>query len=271
MHDNRYFYRLLVVTLSLLMFSVQAQADPVVWFDEAHAQAFKVGKQGDLQLSALGEVFQRADFRVEAGARELTPAFLKGKHALIISGPFKPLSPAEVTAVIEFVRQGGRLAVMLHIGPSLSGLLQALGVVHSNGVIHERVAVIGGEDINFRAAIAGEHPLTRGLSDIALYGSWALLAEGKDTEVLARTSDESWVDLNGNQNYDAGDAKQSFAVMVHGKLGKGAFVVFGDDAIFQNRFLAGSNLALARNLADWMRTGIPRGELVMLSAPGNGY
>jgi hypothetical protein len=29
-------------------------------------------------------------------------------------------------------------------------------------------------------------------------------------------------------------------------------VVFGDDALFQNRYLAGGNLPLADNLARWM-------------------
>ena len=46
---------------------------------------------------------------------------------------------------------------------------------------------------------------------------------------------------------------QSFAVVLAGHRGRGWFAVFGDDAIFQNQFLVGGNLALATNLVTWLR------------------
>ena len=263
-------FALVALVSAVLALPVISTAQPRVWFDEGHAQAFKIGSEGELQLSRLGEVFREADIRVEAGANTLTTEFLQDKQGLVISGPFKPLSPAEVKAVVEFVEKGGRLAVMLHIGPPLSGLLKPLGVVHSNGVIHEQQQVIGEQDINFKATVSGEHPVTRGLERFALYGSWALLAEGEQARVLARTSEQSWVDLDGSGALSEGDARQSFAVLIGGQLGKGAFVVFADDAIFQNRFLNGDNLALARNLAEWMRGDAPRGSLVMRPAFNSG-
>jgi len=36
-------------------------------------------------------------------------------------------------------------------------------------------------------------------------------------------------------------------VLVTGQVGNGAFAVFGDDAIFQNKFLYGTNRKLAAN------------------------
>ena len=48
------------------------------------------------------------------------------------------------------------------------------------------------------------------------------------------------------------DAVQSFAVAIAGQSGSGRFVVFGDDAIFQNRFFKGNNQVLGRNLARWL-------------------
>jgi len=240
-----------------------ADAAPRVWVDEAHGQAFKTGQRGELHLSGLAEVFQEAGWQLEAGRKRLTPELLQGRDGLIISGPFQALAPQEIDAVRGFIEQGGRVAIMLHIGPPLAGLLQSLGIVHSNGVIQERQDMIGGEAINFRASITGNHPVTNGLDGFALYGSWALLAEGENTQVLATSSSESWVDLNGNRQLDASDAQQAFAVLVYGAIGKGAFLVFADDAIFQNRFLQGDNLVLAHNLADWMRAEIPYGELAM--------
>jgi hypothetical protein len=45
----------------------------------------------------------------------------------------------------------------------------------------------------------------------------------------------------------------SFGVVVSGDLGNGRFIVFGDDAIFQNKFLDNSNRQLAKNLARWLK------------------
>jgi len=69
---------------------------------------------------------------------------------------------------------------------------------------------------------------------------------------LARTSPASWVDLNGDGVLSKGDAVGSFALIVSGTLGKGDFVIFGDDAIFQNRFLGDDNKKLAGNLGKWL-------------------
>ena len=63
----------------------------------------------------------------------------------------------------------------------------------------------------------------------------------------------AWLDLDRNRVYDAGgEPGGSWGVGVAGSLGKGRFVVFGDDAIFQNRFLEGGNEHLGRNLARWL-------------------
>jgi len=237
-------------------------AAPRVWFDQGHAQAFKVERSGELQLSSLAGVFSEAGWEVRAGDTPLTSQLLKGTQALVISGPFKPFVASEIEAVLNFVRNGGRLAVMLHIGPPLAGLLEPLGVLHSNGAIQEQINLIDEDPLNFKAQMDQPHSLTAGLNSFSLYGSWALLAEGGQTEVLARSSEQSWIDLNGNRQRDAADAQQAFAVVVHGRLGQGAYLVFGDDAIFQNRFLHGGNLDLARNLASWMMAG-PQGVLAM--------
>lgn len=46
-------------------------------------------------------------------------------------------------------------------------------------------------------------------------------------------------------------------MVVAGSYGKGRFAVFGDDAIFQNRFLDADNRKLAANLARWLKGGTP--------------
>ena len=52
-----------------------------------------------------------------------------------------------------------------------------------------------------------------------------------------------------------GDAGGPFTVAVSGTLGAGLFAVFGDDAIFQNRYLDEDNGRLAANLSGWLAGG----------------
>ena len=73
----------------------------------------------------------------------------------------------------------------------------------------------------------------------AVYGCWALASEGKFARIVASSGDKSWIDLNKDRSYSEADAKQSFGIIALGEVGKGNFVIFGDDAIFQNRFLTG--------------------------------
>jgi hypothetical protein len=45
---------------------------------------------------------------------------------------------------------------------------------------------------------------------------------------------------------------RKLGVAVSGKPSPGEFVVFDDDAIFQNRFLKNENEQMARNLVHWI-------------------
>lgn len=224
----------------------------VVVFDEGHAQQFHVRGEGDLDLSRLAGVFERSGGGVVVSRATLDAQTLRQADALVLSGPFHPLQPAEVEAVLAFLRRGGALAVMLHIGPPVADLLQRLGVSISNGVIRDESAAVADNPQDFRVTILGDHPLTAGLQAISFYGVWALLPRSEATVTIASTGPGAWVDLNGNGTLDRQDAQQPFAVIVAGTFGKGRFVVFGDDALFQNRFLTGPNLELAENLAGWL-------------------
>ena len=85
-----------------------------------------------------------------------------------------------------------------------------------------------------------------------LFGGWALINDGDGARVIARTGPGAWVDLDRDEKKGAKDPVQAFGVAVAGERGKGAFVVFGDDAIFQNRYLEEYNGPLGRNLVRWL-------------------
>lgn len=230
--------------------SFAVEAAPIVIFDQGHGQRFTVGNPGDLQLSKLAETLRASQVTIATTAAPLGDDTLKGAAGLVISGAFEPLQPEEVEAVAHFVNNGGRLAVMLHIAPPLSSLLNRLNVDYSTSVLHERRNVIE-KDINFRVTDLSPSPLFSGIKSFSAYGVWAL-RPGASSSAVARTSPEAWMNPNGGTALSKGTAVDAFAVVVMGTSGKGGFVVFGDDAIFQNRFLDDDNRKLATNLGIWL-------------------
>ena len=244
---------LVVLWLFLVAAAPQALlAAPVVLFDEGHGQPFLARGERPLDLSALAGVFTAAGCEVRTSGQPLDGWALAGVDVLVISGAFQPLTTEEVTAVRAFVTRGGGLAVMLHIAPPLAGLLHAFAVDFANRPLQEKDHLIDGSPQNFRVFDLTAHPLTAGLTDFAVYGVWALRGTAPGVDVVARSGADSWVDLNQDGQVGPGDAVQAFGVAVAGTLDQGRFVVFGDDALFQNRFLEGNNRLLASNLARWL-------------------
>lgn len=225
---------------------------PLILIDEAHNQRFLIEKTGDLQLSALADILKKEGAQVTSGKTELSAESLKNVSGLVISGAFNKLKPEEVTAITKFVSNGGRLAVMLHVAFPVDELLHQLGVDFSNNVLHESKNVLKGKDLNFTVKnIVSDNPLFKGISQFSAYGVWAL-NPSPPAVTIASTSPEAWIDLNGDGKISKGDAIGSFSVVVTGNKEAGQFVVFGDDAIFQNSFLDQENTQLAKNLGAWL-------------------
>jgi hypothetical protein len=235
-----------------------AAAPPLVLFDEGHGQRFVAGGDSPLDLSSLSKIFRDQGGQVRSHAGPLTEASLAGASALIISGAFQPLTAAEIAVVTRFVETGGALAVMLHVGPPLAGLLNALGVNFSNGVIREQENTIEGQPLDFQVSRLLDHPLFDGLERFQMYGGWALLSVAPRAQMIAWTGPRAWIDLNGDGKPSAGDAMHAYGVVAAGTAGAGRFVIFGDDAIFQNRFLGDDNRELAANLGRWLIAGSSR-------------
>lgn len=236
---------------------------PIVLFDEAHEQRFRLGGAGALDLSRLGAAFTEAGAEVAAVSVALTPEALSRAEVLVVSGAFRPFSPAEIDAVTSFVERGGRLAVLLHIGPPAADLLHRLGVSISNGVVREESGVIGNDAMSFAVTHLARHPVNAGLTSYVLFGAWALLPTGPGVATIAESGPTAWVDLNRSGRFEAGDARQSFALVVAGARGEGRFVVFGDDALFQNKILEenADNRRLAGNQARWLVLRAPKAVL----------
>ncbi|WP_236021836.1 GldG family protein [Geomesophilobacter sediminis] len=243
---------ILVLVVLIGMITTGVASAQTVMFDNSHGERFSPEGTGPLQLSGLAGTLQKAGARVVSCDTALTDATLKGVDGLIISGAFRPFNAEETDAVVRFLLRGGKVAIMLHIAPPLEGLLQRLEVAYTNGVIHERENIINGDPMNFRVTNLGSHPVLKGVETFSLYGVWGVKNTSDASRVIAATGPNAWIDLDGSK-IPRKEATGSFGVAVAGTVGSGGFIVFGDDAIFQNKFLDRENQQLATNLAGWLK------------------
>lgn len=250
--------RPLILAVVLVLGTANARgAAPLVLFDQGHGQRFVIEETGELHLSELAQVFRGAGYEVRSTTQPLDAKTLEGVSVLVTSGLFAPYSARELEAILRFVEGGGGLAAMLHIAPTYANLLQALGVLASPGVLNEGNNVLDGNTLNYRVTSFSKHPIIGELDYFSLYGGWAVMDNGKDEQVrtIAFTSRSSWIDADRDRQRGQREVLHSYGVVVAGQRGMGRFAVFGDDAIFQNRFLDESNLQFAQNLAQWLRSG----------------
>ena len=241
-----------ILVLACLAFATPGEAAHKVLFDTGHGEPFRISDKGPLQLSGLAEAIQVAGAQIETIDQPFSDATLAGANALVISGAFSALHPAEIEAVVRFLEGGGKVAIMLHIAPPMVSLLDRLQVSYTNGVVQERENVIEGNLLRFRVTRFKSHPVLTGIQDFSVHGAWGLINQTDSARVIAATGQQAWIDLDQDQK-QAREETASFGLVVAGEIGKGAFLVFGDDAIFQNKFLEVNNKTLAANLAVWLK------------------
>lgn len=246
--------RLFILCCLIALFPVATFAqNPRILFDQGHRQAFVIEKEGPLQLSNFAKLFRRHGWEIDHNTTTLTEDSLKKTDALIISGPFAPLDDSELQTVLDYLKTGGKVAIMIHIGQPVLPLLNRLGIDVGTRVINEMQEQPHGKTIDFVVTNFQPHPLTEGLHHFSIYGGWPLRVFDQQGKGIASSSRNSWVDMNNDRKLSKGDLISPFDVVISGNYGRGSFVVFADDAIFQNQFLHGGNKLLAENLSRWLK------------------
>ncbi|RWW93206.1 DUF4350 domain-containing protein [Aestuariirhabdus litorea] len=254
--------RLLTFTLCAHL-SLSAAAATIL-VDEGHGQRFSVTREGELQLSGLAALIEGAGHRLQTHHRQLNEADLATADGLIISGAFSAYSDQEIRAIRQFAHGGGRVAILIHVGPLNGPLLAGLGVLVSNSVLFDMDNSVGQNGLDFSVRSLSDHPLFEGIDSFNLYGAWALNASAVTATNIAFTGEQAWIDLEGRRAPEHNPVGV-WPVAVSVSMGLGEIVVFGDDAIFQNRFLKENNRRLADNLVNWLVGGrLPRGQTASL-------
>jgi hypothetical protein len=145
---------------------------------------------------------------------------------------------------------------MIHISPILIPLLEKLEVEPINGVVNESENIIGGNQKDFFVNRLEKHPLTHGIRQFSTFGAWGLTTKKGNAQIIAKTGPKAWIDSDRDGKISKADKIGEIGIIVAGAKGSGQFVIFGDDAIFQNRFLKDENLLLGKNLINWMLLSI---------------
>lgn len=244
---------LILILLCTLPCPLLAEERPTILIDQSHRQMFMIDQETSLGLSKLATLLNKEGYQLSIQNSALTRDALNGKAILLSSGPFLPFQKAELDDTLAYLTEGGSLLMMLHIAPPVKKLLFSLGVAYSNGVIHEQEQTIEDQDLNFNVTNFTNHPITKKLGQFEAYGAWALLPMKGEIGTVASTGPKAWVDLDGSKSLTEKDIVQELGVVVAGTYGKGRFVIFGDDAIFQNQFLSENNRQLMINSLAWLR------------------
>ncbi|MFQ5441307.1 MAG: DUF4350 domain-containing protein [Thermodesulfobacteriota bacterium] len=220
-------------------------------FDLAHNEIFSPLVEGPLHYSKFYKMIKKSGASMAVNKKALTPGSLSEFDAYVVAGPSKDFSPGELTELREFVNDGGSLLVLLHISGPVARLTEQFGIVVSNFVISEHLNTIKNKSQDFHVRDFSPHPVTRGLKEIAVFGTWGLMTE-KGGAVVAKTSEKAWADLNRNRDFDKDEPEQSFGIIGVSEYGEGKVVVVADDAPFANLFIGmADNSKLARNIVRW--------------------
>ena len=248
--------------LAFLFFSsfcfVFAGNPSLVLFDQSHGELFSPMNSRPMDYSEFASLFEKEGFTMKIQSKPFSAADLAKASAFIISGSFQTFTPEEIKTLEAFVRNGGKLIMLLHVAPLVADVCQAFHIDVTNAIIHEqdKARVIENSDENFYLTDFVPHSLFYGVKKIGVFGVWGLLAEDNSARILGQTSSSAFADLNKNKRLDAADPVQAFGIIALASAGKGKVLVCGDDALFTNQFIGtADNRKFGLNVVRWISRG----------------
>ncbi|MFC7202633.1 DUF4350 domain-containing protein [Haloferax namakaokahaiae] len=159
--------------------------------------------------------------------------------AFVVS-PERGYTTAEATRIESFVKSGGTLVVADDFRPNSNDLLARLGArarVNGTPLRDDRHQYkTGSLPIATRTA---SDPLARDVDQLTLNHPTTIEPNG--ATVLARSSNFSYLDRDGDATLDENETLRSYPVVSVERLGSGEVVVVGDPSLFINSMLERSD------------------------------
>jgi ABC-type uncharacterized transport system involved in gliding motility auxiliary subunit len=175
-----------------------------VYFLEGHGEVPLSG--GELNFQTAADELAQQDIAVNPLNLVQQPIPADAK-VLIIAGPKRPYLEPEIQLLRNYLKQGGRLLVMLNpeSKTNLEGLLQAWGVTLDNRLIVD-VSGAGGQLLGLGPAVPvvldyGSHPITqdfdKGFSFFPLAQAVTVTpAAEREATALLMTGEQTWAEQN---------------------------------------------------------------------------
>jgi len=171
-------------------------------------------------------------------------------YLLLIVAPDKEFTLNEVECIRDFLARGGVVVVADDFGYA-NDLLSKLGVpLFLNGNILAD-PVFRYKSSYLPKLIFIDKKLLNVSSLQLNYATFIEIGNSSSARVLAWSSCYSFVDLNENRDYDEGEPKGRFPVIVEVDFGKGKIVLIADSSVFINSMiLMEDNLKLIKQFAE---------------------
>jgi hypothetical protein len=246
-----------------------------VLFDEAHdesntlswtrAQQVEPGYPEWVYFGQLSSTLASEFTLVRNLDAPLTPQYLQGYDALILSAPRAEFTSEEIAAIQLFVDGGGGLIVLGDCGLEhpANVFLSDYDIALDEHCIFSPIPQLEGD---FAVTEFTSRPAVAGVSSfVTNFGQSLELGSGAAD--LAWTENDVWQDYNWNDTYDAGtDPTGPFAIAAGYDTGCRRVAVVSDNSFQDDGFEWRGNAPLMRALLHWV-TGGPECDLPFVYLP----
>lgn len=245
-----------LTTALLLLFDEETR---LVRIDESYGGRGATD-ESDGGLSMAVEAMRSSGFRVEPYLIAAAPRIPPDTDVLVVAGPRLTIPSAAQEAMETFVREGGRLFLMVdpETNEETIAFVRRFGIDAGIGVVVDRSATLYGGDMQTPViARYDQHDATRGLAGASVFPRARALSlfergEGADeVRSLITTEKEAWAESDLSMLSESGkavfseseDTKGPLAIAMSASVparegARGRVVVFGDSDWASNRFFA---------------------------------
>ncbi len=213
--------------------------DNVVLWDDYHSGVFP-----PWEFSKFGKIIENKGGKIIYLTEGIEN--VKGK-ALIICGPKRMFTREDIEKIKDFVENGGRVLILVHIPPSinLGTLLSELGFSYGSAVVYQIKDGKFSQDIVVKV-FNGEFKqnLFKEVEKITVYGGFYI------NNAIACA--DGYADIN-KDGILSEEEKRYYGIVGYKKIGRGEVLVITDDAMFLDRYISSAdNTKFAENIAEWL-------------------
>ena len=275
---------------SSALYSITQTRQPVVYFLQGHGERDIESFERGAGYAAIAELVRRDHAEVKTLVLGRMPAVPEDASAVVVAGPQKSLSAAELDVLGDYLDRQGRLLLLLDAATStgLESLCEKWGIRLVNDVVLDATRTLTGRELFITEY--EPHPITaklNGLSTVLyLPRSVEPIEEGEEgrdpadrpaAAPLASCSESGWAETDSLQSpmrYDP-ERDRPGPVPVAAAVEKGPvpgidvqirptrLVVIGDSDFAANGVMTGANEDLFLSALNWL---LERDELMAISA-----